>query len=434
MLRRWLVALSLAPAALACTCVSLTVCDLIQRDVLFIGEVIEGGVEPQEDPWHAQSHAVTFRVVQAFRGIKPGAKTVQMDAVFLGGMCMPNPYHRGGSYLVAPVRRQGGFADGMCTASRSIHSDPGLIAAIRDHFAGRPVGVIGHAAIAEDAESVEYLLSAKETKAAAGATVTAERAGQRKNTTVDPLGAFRIPALSPGTYRLTLSLDPYETVFEDVTVPRDGCILHDSAFDSGSQISGRILDASGTPVPGVAALVPVDPPRDSAVEQPWMDDAHVEPREGNRFVFRNVPVGRYLLMSNPDGRQPFESTFYPDASTRAEAKEILVDSPLTVLSGMDLRVGKPVAMRDVTVRAKLPDGNLWPAAAIRLVGQPTEPGGLHWRGWGDGFKGETRFRAPANRKLRVEVIDSYGRKLSREYVAEFEPGVWPIIHEFTVEP
>src|SRR5579872_2428099 len=88
--------LLLSGPAFACECRKLTVCELLQRPTIFIGEVIDGGVRSlREDPWYSKSTHVRFRIVESFRGLPKDATTVDMDVSPTAGMCDPNPYFPG---------------------------------------------------------------------------------------------------------------------------------------------------------------------------------------------------------------------------------------------------------------------------------------------------------------------------------------------------
>jgi len=64
----------LASPALGCECRSFNFRDIIQRPVIFIGEVIDGGLTSiRQDPWYADIREVQFRVIGSFRGLPKNA-------------------------------------------------------------------------------------------------------------------------------------------------------------------------------------------------------------------------------------------------------------------------------------------------------------------------------------------------------------------------
>src|SRR5579872_4831210 len=96
--------------AIACECVSQTICDVLRQPTLFIGEVIDGGITSiQEDPWHSIATLARFKVLANFRGLPAGSKTIDVELIASAGMCAPIPYHLGREYLMMPVKRGGRF-------------------------------------------------------------------------------------------------------------------------------------------------------------------------------------------------------------------------------------------------------------------------------------------------------------------------------------
>lgn len=74
-------------------------------------------------------------------------------------------------------------------------------------------------------------------------------------------------------------------------------------------------------------------------------------------------------------------------------------------------------------------------ATIRVLGEPTEPGGIPWlaHGFLSEDRTEARFRAPVNRTLRVSVFDTYRRELPKSYESTHAPGDSPISQEFVIQ-
>lgn len=86
-----LLALAAVPG-LAFSCPTPKVCELFDNQVLFVGEVIAGGVGPRKDPWHSKSTRARLRVLESFRGFFPGIKTLDLELSPTDGMCSPNIY------------------------------------------------------------------------------------------------------------------------------------------------------------------------------------------------------------------------------------------------------------------------------------------------------------------------------------------------------
>lgn len=96
-----------------------------------------------------------------------------------------------------------------------------------------------------------------------------------------------------------------------------------------------------------------------------------------------VAIGRYLLISNPDGpdgvlHEPYETTFYPHGSSRADAQVIEIERAGTHLTGMDLVLGESVTLREVVVNVHFPDGAPIDTAKVYCTGLPRRAGDLPW--------------------------------------------------------
>src|SRR5438105_1381730 len=93
----------------ACECRILPICERLEYSpVVFIGEVIEGGLASlADDPWRSDVKHAKFKVLEVFRGLAAGTRTVDIHLHSLKGMCAPVPYSRGKRYLVTPRERDG---------------------------------------------------------------------------------------------------------------------------------------------------------------------------------------------------------------------------------------------------------------------------------------------------------------------------------------
>lgn len=118
-LRLALSLLSLAAIALACDCDPGTICDRIENHpIIFLGEVIEGGLQPGEDPWKGVAGAVRLRVRELYRGLPADTREVSIQLMFSKGMCSPSPYRNGEQILVFTQRSaKGELTDILCTSS-----------------------------------------------------------------------------------------------------------------------------------------------------------------------------------------------------------------------------------------------------------------------------------------------------------------------------
>src|SRR6185437_6797615 len=151
-----------------------------KEPTIFIGEVIEGGVTSiQDDPWYANVDHVRFRVLENFRGLPAGARTVDVRLMHLFGMCSPIPYYPGKRYLVVPDRRNGKFYDGPCFGGEDVETAADDIRQVRQYFAGKmPIRAQGRVATSDDSTMVDFLIRVGEAKPLVGVTVSTSPRGK----------------------------------------------------------------------------------------------------------------------------------------------------------------------------------------------------------------------------------------------------------------
>ncbi|MBY0505196.1 MAG: hypothetical protein K2X03_14885 [Bryobacteraceae bacterium] len=127
----------------------------------------------------------------------------------------------------------------------------------------------------------------------------------------------------------------------------------------------------------------------------------------------------------------WDSAYYPLGSTREKAQAIEITGPGQQVKGLVIVPGPPITYRRLAIRVRFPDGKPMTTARVRITGNnweeivfylPTQK-----QPWG-------QFPVPANRKIRVEVTDSWKRDLKREYAAEFDAGTTAIEKDFVIKP
>ena len=446
MTRSLVIFCALVGPAFGCECAEWTECELVQRPTIFIGQVIAGGVGSiREDPWYSPSNHVRFRVIETFRGLPKGIEFVDMSVTTLPGMCSPNPYYPGRTYLVVPTELNGKLNDGGCYSGRDIDRSPDLVRYVREYFAGKtPLNVHGRVAVARDGNMVNYLLSIGEAKPLSGVRVWTSRDGKDYSALTDGDGRYSLTVPANGEYEVRAELFPYAFDYAKVHIGEGGCASRNFALHSGSSISGMVWDDKGNAVQNAnVALIDLDRKPQGSDSHAWFMQAYTE-QPDKSFLFKNVPMGRYLLVFNPDGPRsseflamPFESTYYPHGDSRREARPIEVTRTTAHLVHRDLVTGKPVTFRPVVVRAQFPDGVPMGWAVVRATGEPVGDGDVLWtfsKVTGAGKDSTVRFQAPTNRKLRIEIIDWYGRDLKKAYVATYAAGTEPIAREFVITP
>ena len=431
---------------LACECHHLTVCELIQLPTIFIGEVIDGGVASvRDDPWYSNVDHVRFKVVESFRGLPSGTQTVDVQLTPTLGMCAPIPYYPGRKYLVVPSKRDGKFSDSVCFQGRDVEGAAEDVRQVREYFAGKmPLNVHGQVAAADDSSLVDFLLNMGEAKPLAGVTISTTRNGQTFSAVTNAEGKYTLALPASGDYTVRAALDPYVSEPEEISVARRGCAIQDFGMTVDNTISGTVRDDNGLPVKNArVGLIDLDRPQSDPDGHAWLDDAYTE-QAGMTFLFESVPIGRYLLVFNPDGPRsgglfdlPLESTYYPLNSTRTNARTVEVKSGGVHLTGMDLIAGKRVEFRQVVVRVRFPDGTPMKTAEIHCTALPHEDAGFPCtiqRAPLVSENGSAKFLAPVNRTLQIEVKDRYGRNLTKTYTAIHQPGASTVTQEFVVTP
>ncbi len=424
---------------LACECVRLTVCDLLNSPTLFVGEVIDGGISSiHQDPWITDPKFVRFRVIESFRGLAPGTKTVDVKLEPTFGMCAAIPYFAGRRYLVVPGHRDGDYIEGGCFASREVSAMSRELATVREYFAGKMPpniqGTVAPSRFESDHDMVDFLLDQGETHPIAGARIVASRNGQIYSTYSDAEGRFRLNLRDGGVYQLLAMVSPFPPqLSQEVEVPDRGCTARNIALRVDNTISGHVWDAQGRPVEGArVGLIDLDHP--APEDHVWTYEAYTE-KDTLEYEFEAVPPGHYLLVFNPDGPQakaPFESTFYPGGSERARAEVVVVAGNGQHLKGRDLVQGKPVEFRKISAKVVFADGSRMNTAEVRVSAKPGESG-IRWRRSGaSGQKEMVQIEAPADRELTIEVLDFFDRDLGRPYVAIHAPGKTPITEQFVI--
>jgi hypothetical protein len=423
----------LAAPGIACECKVPTACELVARRTIFIGEVIEGGLQSlREDPWSNNVTRARFRVIENFKGLLPATKTVDVKLQPAHDMFAPTPYQKGRRYLVYLDGFPPNLAEGGCFSGRDVESQPELVNLVRDYFAGRmPTHIRGKAAaLMSSTWPAPRMLAFFEAfpiwekKWLEGAEVVASGGGSTFRTHTDSEGRY-VLALPPGQYRVTARFPLHQPQPErQVSVQAGGCAVQNIGLAIDNTLSGRLLDSQGRTVKKAqVGLIDVDSPGKALALAYVKDDGS--------FLFRHVPLGRYHLKYNPNGPEPespYESTYYPrGAASQADAKTIQIRSNGIHLLGMDLRIGPPVPFRQVTAKAVFPDGEPMTTAWVRFTCEPSCPEGKHVN-----HEGVARLDVPVNRKVRLEVLDWHLRDMKASYVSTHEPGSQPIHQTFTV--
>jgi hypothetical protein len=441
---RFLLLMGTAIRALACECSMPSVCELIHRPTIFIGEVVAGGISSiREDPWRSNVKHVRFRVLENLRGLPAGTGTVDVELTPTHGLCAPIPYFPGRKYLFTsrfPGRVQ---TDGICPQGRDLEDAGEDVRVIREFLAGKmPINLHGQIAAARDNSMVDFLLTFGEAKPLGGVVISAGRGLKTYSAVSEADGRYTLALPSDGAYQVRAALRPYTAGPAGETTVAGGCVVLNFGLQIDNTISGRVWNHKGQPVTSAeVGLIDLDRRlSNSRYPREWFNRA-VTGQAGANFLFKNVPIGRYLLVFNPRGPrpagimdQPFESTYYPLNANLDNAKVIEVKTSGVHLTAMDLVMGKPVSFRPVTVRVRFRDGKPMKTARANCAGLPRVAGEIPWIKTGMPDKDETfRFSAPTDRRLKIEVKDWFGRELKGVLSSTHEPGSAPVTKEFVVE-
>jgi hypothetical protein len=426
---------------LACSCAPISACEMVDQPIIFIGKVIDGGVSSlTDDPWNSKATHARFKVLEGFRGIPAGTDTVDVQLHFTPGMCSPVPYHLGQSYLVVPFRLGETLNDGGCSSSRNIEESVDDVRFVRQYFSGKMTANI-HGLVGSGSDSYSLSVYAELimglAKRLQGVQVIATLGRSAFTATTDAEGKYFLPLPQGGTYQVHAALGSLQSKEQEVGVPARGCRVQNFALPTDNAISGRVWDWHGQPMKGaIIGLIDIDHPNDKMIDHAWF--ARAESGADGTYRLVMVPAGRYLLVSNPDGPYggsgyslPFETTYYPLGSNRRAAKIVEIGHSRVKLTGMDLIIGQRIEARPVTVKVKFPDGKPMTTARAECTGEPIEPGGLVWKKM---VRDGEPIQVPVNRRLRIEVIDFYGRDLKATYASTHEPGSAAIVENFVVKP
>jgi Carboxypeptidase regulatory-like domain len=342
--------------AIGCECAASNICEkVLEVPVIFLGEVIEGGLEPGRDAWDAATSSARLRVVERFKGLPKDAKEVVVQLNFMPGMCSSVPYRKGEQTLVFAARddEEGLLGDGPCTDSQFAKDVPDELAYVRRYFKGQTSPTIwGRIAANETASLVDFVLDVDKAQPMEGARVTVEGRGKLRSATTDRHGRYEISGLEPGDYVVRGSKDGYAGEGEfKVQVKGRGCAIQNLGLFARNSVEGRVIDPDGKPVVGVSVYL-----RKVGEEDTREKLAGTDTQGG--FRFEKLNPGSYYLVLSPHGPtpdSPFGARFYGGAESRELAKPIEI-AATSVFRGYDINSSKALTTRNIRVALTWPDG------------------------------------------------------------------------------
>lgn len=315
--------------ALACSCngTSGPPCQAAwTADVVFAG--IVSAVEPiDHDAFDApyQSVLVRFDVERGFVNAVPGSLEIVTGR---GGGDCGYSFTTGGRYVVyASKTPSGRLSTGICSRTRPLDKAEGDIRYLTSMPAtgtgGRVYGRV-HESRRDPAEerAVDY-------GPVDGVTISLRGATFVREVVTDTRGQYQIPNLPTG--KVTVSVVPpvgFDMRYLERQLElRDlrACSEMDFTISQIGSVSGRVVDASGRPVAGVAVeavaaeLAGFDPPA-------FQDPARTDNR--GVFEFEELPPGTYVfgvnLTKQSGPRQSGKPQFLPGTALAREATAIEV--------------------------------------------------------------------------------------------------------------
>src|SRR4029453_4554512 len=235
--------------------------------------------------------------------------------------------------------------------------------------------------------------------------------GDLLNARTDSQGRFEFVALPPCAYQLTAMADGYVTLAYGQRRPAEQSrpipLAEGQRFENAgialprtSAVEGRVLDELGDPAPGVIVQIArVDYVAGRARLVPIASRTPARPTDDlGQFRIFGLPPGDYFVaaLSGPfaghDDRAGFATTFYPGATTPANAQPVHVDVAQDV-TNLTFQL-TPAA--DATISGTAVDAAGQPAAGVQVLLVQTHSGdvraGFPARGGTIGGNGSFTFR------------------------------------------
>lgn len=311
-------------SAYACSCPQQPLCQAVwSADAVFAGTVrtIEYHEAAGENGNQSVLEEVRFDVERSFLGPAGRGATIVLNRL---STCSYR-FEKGGRYLVYANRMDdGGLRATICSRTRPLEDaeeDVRYLAALPPSGAGaRVFGRITESRRdPAEPEVIDYGPLERVAVSVRGATFTRELV-------TDAHGQFEATNLPPGTITLSIFPPPgFHVLNPEMTFELGdrGCAEANFPLSQIASAYGRVVDATGQPVPGVmvdavaAELAGYDPP---PYQHPVTSD------ESGRFTFEGLPPGVYVFGTNltvrPGTKRTARPIFLPGTYVPREAAVI----------------------------------------------------------------------------------------------------------------
>ena len=357
---------SLASVASACTCGGQSPCQAYAyASVVFVGRVTQTGLKtiPGSAPENAMSTTFTSADVQSaqFKVEEPflGVRIAQIEILGQGTSC-DFEFKSGEQYLVFASQnsKTGTFHTNICSGTAPLAESNDSLTYLRSlakqqgaTFSGEVVREV----YGKDGLGVEPIAKAE---------IILQNGKDQYRGVSDGSGKFEVRGIKPGRYRVHTSPATNHSLIDVMTeeprkeweldIPAHGCVQTWFAARPGGEISGRVVDDSGTVAGDInpQILFADEEPTETSYRSQNLTDKKT-------FKFSFLRPGRYYLgfnlRSGPSIDTPYPEFYYPGVEDKSKA-EVITLTEGQQITDIYLRRPQRLAERMIEGVAVWPDG------------------------------------------------------------------------------